>query len=52
MKKYILEEELEKIQESSSDNSQFALLSQEIETQKVKNDTLASENDRVREHQS
>ena len=40
--KRILEEELEKIQDS--DNSQLALLSQEIEAQKEKNNALASEN--------
>ena len=43
--KKILEEELEKFQESSSNvNSQLTLLSQEIETQKEKNDALTAEN--------
>ena len=43
--KKILEEELEKAQESSSNsNSQLSLLTQEIEVQKEKNDTLTTEN--------
>ena len=43
--KKILEEELGKFQNSfSNDSSQLTLLSQEIETQKVKNDSLISEN--------
>ena len=43
--KKILEEELEKVQESySNSETQLSLLSQEIETQKKKNDVLVSEN--------
>ena len=43
--KKILEEELGKFQNSfSNDSSQLTLLSQEIETQKEKNDSLISEN--------
>ena len=43
--KKILEEELEKVQESSSNiDSQLSLLSQEIEIQKEKNDALTTEN--------
>ena len=43
--KKILQEELEKAQESSSNiDSQLSLLSQEIETQKEKNDALIIEN--------
>ena len=46
--KKILEEELEKIQDS--DNSQLALLSQEIEAQKEKNNALASENHELKKN--
>ena len=43
--KKIIEEELEKVQESySNSETQLSLLSQEIETQKTKNDIIVSEN--------
>ena len=42
--KKILEEELEKVQESHSNTeTQLSLLSQEIETQKTKNDRIVFE---------
>ena len=48
--KKISEEELEKLQVSSSNvDSQLSLLSQEIETQKEKNDALTIENHELKE---